>query len=109
MLIPGSHLHYIPRLGDADSVQMSVSGQDSASLVGLIERNGIFTATHSAGSMVLFDCNMLHGSNGNITPQPRVTLNIVYNSVDNRPSAAPFGGDRPRPSFLAARDEVEEL
>ena len=112
MLIPGSHLHYIPRLGDApeDQVQMSMSTTDSASLVGLIERNGIFTVTHAAGSMVLFDCNMLHGSNGNITPQPRVTLNIVYNSIENRPATAPFGGARPRPSFLAAlRDEAEEL
>ncbi|HMA51188.1 MAG TPA: phytanoyl-CoA dioxygenase family protein [Magnetospirillaceae bacterium] len=111
MLIPGSHLHYIPRLGEAaaERAQMSMSGTDSASLVGLIERNGIFTATHSAGTMVLFDCNMLHGSNGNITPQPRVTLNIVYNSVDNRPAAVPFGGDRPRPSFLAARGTAEEL
>lgn len=110
MLIPGSHLHYIPRLGDAAEAQMSLSGADSTSLVGLIERNGIFTATHAAGSMVLFDCNMLHGSNGNITPRPRVTLNIVYNSVDNRPAAAPFGGERPRPSFLAARGgEAEEL
>jgi ectoine hydroxylase len=109
MLIPGSHLHYIPRPPE-DQVQMSLGGPESASLVGLIERNGIFTATHSAGSMVLFDCNLLHGSNGNITPQPRVTLNIVYNSIDNRPSAAPFGGDRPRPSFLAARGgEAEEL
>lgn len=109
MLIPGSHLHYIPRAPE-EQVPMSLGGPESASLVGLIERNGIFTATHTAGSMVLFDCNMLHGSNGNITPQPRVTLNIVYNSIDNRPAAAPFGGDRPRPSFLAARGgEAEEL
>jgi len=88
MLIPGSHLHYIPRLTAADQVQLSVNVRQSASLVGLIERYGIFTATHAAGSMVLFDCNLLHGSNGNITPQPRVTLSIVYNSVDNRPAAA---------------------
>jgi len=112
MLIPGSHMHYIPRPDEAseDQVPMSSSAAGSASLVGLIERNGIFTATGRGGSMVLFDCNTLHGSNGNITPQPRVTLNIVYNSVENRPAAAPFGGDRPRPSFLAARgDEAEEL
>jgi ectoine hydroxylase len=112
MLIPGSHLHYIPRLDAApeDQVQMSLSGAGGASLAGLIERNGIFTATGPGGSMVLFDCNTLHGSNGNITPQPRVTLNIVYNSIENRPSASPFGGDRPRPSFLAARGgEAEAL
>jgi len=69
MLIPGSHLH------------------SSARAVELIERNGIVTATGPAGSMVLFDCNLLHGSNGNITPMPRTTLSIVYNSVDNRPAA----------------------
>lgn len=68
MLIPGSHL------------------ESAARAVELIERNGIVSATGPAGSMVLFDCNLLHGSNGNITPMPRTTLSVVYNSVDNRPA-----------------------
>jgi len=73
MLVPGSHVEYVP-------------GQrpEPAALAALIERNGIFTVTGPAGSMVLFDCNLLHGSNGNITPRPRASLSLLYNSVDNR-------------------------
>ena len=96
MLIPGSHLHYVPRLGDMPEAdcKMSLGQPEAAGVVGLIERNGIYTATGAAGSMVLFDCNLLHGSNGNITPLTRASLCLSYNSIDNRP---------------AARSEVEEL
>jgi ectoine hydroxylase len=89
MLIPGSHLHYVPRLGDVPEADCKISfGQpDAAGLVQLIERNGIYTATGTAGTMMLFDCNLLHGSNGNITPLSRASLCLSYNSVDNRPPA----------------------
>ena len=51
----------------------------------------------------LFDCNTMHGSNGNITPFPRTNAFLVYNAVSNR-LQAPFGADAPRPGFIAARD-----
>jgi ectoine hydroxylase len=90
MLIPGSHLHYVPRLGDLAEAECKISlGQpEAAGLVQLIERNGIYTATGSAGTMMLFDCNMLHGSNGTITPLSRASLCLSYNSIDNRPALA---------------------
>jgi ectoine hydroxylase len=49
----------------------------------------------------------MHGSNGNITPDPRTNVFLVYNSVENAVEA-PFGGMPPRPEFLAAR-RVEPL
>ena len=55
--------------------------------------------------MLLFDCNILHGSGGNITPLPRHNLFLVYNSVHNR-LVDPFGGMPARPPFLAERDPV---
>ena len=56
-----------------------------------------------AGSLVLFECNVMHGSNGNITPDPRSNVFFVYNSVENVPEA-PFAAGRPRPDFIATRD-----
>ena len=58
--------------------------------------------------MVLFDCNTLHGSNSNITPDPRSNLFYVYNHVDNLP-VEPFGADTPRPAFVAERGPVTPL
>ncbi len=55
------------------------------------------------GSVVFFDCNTMHGSNGNLSPTPRVNLFAVYNSVEN-PITEPFGDRPPRPEYLAERD-----
>ncbi|MNL63191.1 hypothetical protein D3C87_1873000 [compost metagenome] len=53
--------------------------------------------------MVLFDCNTMHGSNGNITPFPRSNAFFVYNAWSNR-VVAPFAAKNPRPAFLSSRD-----
>jgi len=98
MLIPGSHLHYVACAGETP---------DRASLSALMKEGGIESPMGPPGSMILFDCNMIHGSNSNITPQPCTDLFVVFNSVENR-LAAPFGGTRPRPSYIAER-EGEEL
>ena len=50
----------------------------------------------------------MHGSNGNITPFPRANAFMVYNAVSNR-LTAPFGVDKPRPEFIAARGEPEAI
>ena len=36
-----------------------------------------------AGTVVVFDCNTMHGSNGNITPMPRANAFLVYNALSN--------------------------
>ena len=57
----------------------------------------------AAGSVAVFDCNAMHGSNSNITTYPRSNVFFVYNSVENT-LVDPFSAARPRPDFIAARD-----
>ena len=51
---------------------------------------------------LLFDCNTMHGSAGNISPYSRINLFLVFNSVDNA-VVDPFGDQPPRPDYLAER------
>ncbi len=57
--------------------------------------------------MVFFDSNLMHGSNGNITPFARSNAFFVYNRVDNA-LEAPYAAAAPRPPHIAHR-EVEPL
>jgi ectoine hydroxylase len=109
MLIPRSHRTYVSCVGKTpdDHYRSSLRRQeygvpDQDSLATLVRENGIDAVTGKPGTVVLFDCNMMHGSNGNITPLPRANVFLVYNAVSNR-LIAPFGAPAPRPEFLAAR------
>jgi ectoine hydroxylase len=109
MLIPGSHKHYVTCVGATpedhfrESLRRQAIGTpDDGSLRWLVEQGGIDAPTGPAGSIVLFDCNTMHGSNGNITPYPRSNIFAVYNSVENA-LVQPFGGTPPRPDFIASR------
>jgi ectoine hydroxylase len=115
MLIPGSQRHFISCLGETpdDNYKKSLKKQvagvpDDFLLSYLADLGGITSCTGKAGSVVFFDCNTMHGSNGNITPYPRSNLFFVYNSVENQ-LQAPADGLAPRPNFIAVRDEVEAL
>lgn len=115
MLMPGSHRHYIHCVGAtpenhyAQSLRRQEVGvPDQASLSELAARHGIATATAPAGSVVLFDCNIMHGSNGNITPDARSNLFYVYNRVSNAVQA-PFCEQAPRPAFVAERRDFRAL
>lgn len=110
MVIPGSHLHYVSCAGGTpeDHYQVSLRRQevgipDQESLRHLAAAGGIDAPTGPAGSVLLFDCNTVHGSNSNISPWPRNNVFLVYNSVMNS-LQAPFCGLAPRPGFIAARD-----
>jgi ectoine hydroxylase len=110
MIMPGSHRTFVSCVGEtpADHYRQSLREQeigtpDSSSLTLLAGKHGIRSMTGAAGSAVMFDCNCMHGSNGNITPFPRSNIFVVFNSVLNtttKPYAAP---DR-RPPFIASRD-----
>lgn len=111
MLIPGSHRTFIACVGQTpaehyrDSLrQQEVGVPDDDSLTRLVSEHGIDAPTGPAGSVTFFDCNVMHGSNSNITPSPRSNLFVVFNSVDNRP-VAPFCGLPPRPNFIAERQD----
>lgn len=115
MLVPGSQRHFVPCQGltPDEHYKKSLKKQeygvpDAQSLTRLVEQGGIEAMTAPAGSVVFFDCNTMHGSNGNISPWPRANVFMVYNSVENR-LEAPRYGLTPRPEHIAARLHCEPL
>ncbi|MES2026472.1 MAG: ectoine hydroxylase [Pseudomonadota bacterium] len=115
MLIPGSHHHYVSCMGETpdENYKKSLKKQevgvpDQILLRYLADMGGIKSCAGKAGSVVFFDCNTMHGSNGNITPYPRSNVFFVYNSIANQLDE-PKGGLVPRPEFVAAREGIAEL
>lgn len=109
MLIPGSHRTFLTCVGrtPVDHYRMSLKRQeygvpDENSLAELAHEHGIVAPTGRPGTVIVFDCNIMHGSNGNITPFPRANAFLVYNAVGNA-LERPFGAEKPRPEFVAAR------
>lgn len=109
MLIPGSHRHFIacqgetPEANHKSSLKKQEIGVPSrAALEELAAEAGLDAATGPAGTVVFFECNTLHASNGNVTPFPRSNAFFVYNAMSNQP-VAPFAAAKPRPDFLANR------
>jgi len=110
MMIPGSHKYFCQCAGltPENHYQQSLKRQDygipsDGQLQWLTAQGGIEVPKGKAGSVVLFDCNLMHGSNGNITPYPRKNAFFVYNSVDNT-LAEPFAAEHRRPWFLGNRE-----
>ncbi|MBF7053346.1 ectoine hydroxylase [Halomonas sp. KAO] len=115
MLIPGSHKYFIPCVGRTpeNNYKESLKSQeigvpDAASLKSMMVENGIEAPKGDSGSLVMFECNTLHGSNINMSCWPRSNLFFVYNSVENT-LHDPYCGNKPRPEFLAARKDWEPL
>lgn len=109
MVIPGSQHVFIACVGEtpADHYKASLRRQeygvpDEHTLAELAHRQGIVAPTGKPGTVIVFDCNTMHGSNGNITPFPRANAFLVYNAVSNC-LEAPFAATAPRPDFIAAR------
>ncbi len=112
MIVPGSHRTFVPTVGltPGDHYRSSLRRQQVGvpspeQLAALVDAAGgeIAVVTGPAGSGVVFDCNAMHGSSGNITPFPRTNLFVVYNSVHNT-LVEPFAADARRPEFVASRD-----
>jgi len=113
MLIPGSHKSYAVCSGETpdDHSKASLKKQeygvpDDGILTLLRERHGLAGAVAKPGSVIIFDCNVMHGSNSNITPDPRSNVFFVYNALSNR-VVAPFCNKPPRPEFICSREQVE--
>lgn len=110
MIVAGSQGTFVTTIGETpeDHYKSSLKRQqigvpDEESLARLISDGEILTMTGKAGSVVFFDCNVMHASSGNITPFPRSNVFLVYNSIENT-LEQPFAASRPRPEFLASRD-----
>lgn len=109
MVVPGSHRTFVTCVGETpdDHYRSSLRRQeygvpDPESLTELVRQGGIEAPVGRAGSILLFDCNLMHGSGSNITPMPRSNVFMVYNSIENR-IVEPFSGQKPRPDYIAAR------
>ena len=110
MVVPESHRRFVscpgatPERHYERSLQRQEAGIPPEPVVAALAcAHGISSPTGPIGSVTLFDCNLLHGSNGNITPFARTNLFLVYNSVENA-LEAPFSGQAPRPPHVAVRD-----
>ncbi|MDE1918195.1 MAG: ectoine hydroxylase [Sphingomonadales bacterium] len=115
MLIPGSHRRFLTCVGETpqDHYRQSLKKQeygvpDEDSLARLAHEHGIVAPIGNAGSVIIFDCNIMHGSSGNITPFPRANAFLVYNAVSNR-LEPPFGAEKSRPAFIAARGQPQPI
>ncbi len=112
LLVPRSHLSYVRCVGRTpdEHYKQSLRAQrygvpDVQALSQLVDEGGLIQATGPAGSVVFFDCNLMHGSAGNLSPFARHNIFVVFNSVENR-LTAPFAPLSARPDFLSERSPV---
>lgn len=109
MLIPGSHRLFVACVGatperhyERSLRRQEIGVPDRVTLTRMVESRGLHAPTGGPGTVLLFDCNTLHGSNGNITPLGRSSLFLVYNAKQNMLDE-PFCGRPARPEHIAAR------
>lgn len=115
MLVPGSHDYFAVCEGETpdrhyrNSLKIQQYGVPCDRLLQkLVRRGGIVQATGKAGSVIVFDCNVMHGSGSNITPYPRSNIFFVYNAISNRVQE-PFGNLLPRPEYLCSREQIKSI
>ena len=115
LVIPGSHQHYVVCEGETppENYQMSLKAQEvgvpsDKNLEWLAQQGGLVDTAGPAGSVLIFDSNLMHGSNSNITHLPRSNAFFVYNAMSNAVEA-PFNDVEPRPEFIATRENITAL
>lgn len=111
MVIPTSHeVFYSCKKAKSASSMENFADQkeglpDNDAIKYFFERaNGIIEMVIcEPGDLVLFDCNIIHGSTQNMTPIPRTNLFFVFNSIENQ-LVQPFSTDQIRPDSMAHRN-----
>lgn len=112
MIIPGSHRQFLSCVGETPdnyyqeslvSYRPPFGTPEEDDVATLSEEHGIDLITGGAGSALYFDSNCMHASAGNISPDPRSNLFVVFNAVSNA-LQEPFAASAPRPDHLAHRD-----
>lgn len=111
-VIPGSHKEFVSCGGVTakdnyrNSLKKQVAGvPEEKTMRTLLEDREIRGIYGKPGTLVLHECNILHGSPDNISADSRALLMMIYNSAENQ-LEAPFGGHDPRPHYLADRKPV---
>ncbi|MFG1889103.1 phytanoyl-CoA dioxygenase family protein [Micromonospora sp. NPDC049051] len=113
LLIPGSHRYgdlpaeEIDEVPEGEGWRTTVSARlkytvDTESLRSLVDKQGIVSVKGPAGTVLLFDPAVVHGSSNNLSPYDRCLLILSYNSSHHPLAEVP----RPRPEFLASRNPV---
>jgi ectoine hydroxylase len=109
-LIPKSHKKYVSCKGKTpeDNYKKSLKKQEYGvpslkAIEQLVKDSNIVGAYGKAGTLVIHDGNIMHGSCDNISPYSRTNAFFVFNSVENVPTK-PFGAKSNRASFLALKD-----
>ncbi|MFF7644824.1 phytanoyl-CoA dioxygenase family protein [Streptomyces canus] len=106
IFLPGSHRSGLLRdfRNDAARSVQHLDPDDIAlrpeQMSALVDRHGMVSPKGPAGSVILFDPEVVHGSAPNMSPFPRRLLIATYNDVANAP--VPLG--EPRPSYVVGRD-----
>ena len=110
MVVPGSHKTFVSCVGETpdNNFESSLKKQeigtpDLGSLKQLVEGSEIVAPKGPAGSVLLFDCNIMHASTENLSPFPRSNAFFVFNSVENA-AEKPFAAPSPRPEHIGSRD-----
>lgn len=105
LAVPGSHREGLVSTAavDPDSPDFEAVSKYRYDITGdtmsrLVDTYGLETITGTAGSMLLMDMTVVHGSSVNISPLRRLLLYINVCPVDNR------GESYERPEYYAARD-----
>ncbi|HET9679150.1 MAG TPA: phytanoyl-CoA dioxygenase family protein, partial [Gammaproteobacteria bacterium] len=96
-----------------DNHQQSLKRQeygipDNQSLIKMVDKGGITAPKGPVGSVLFFECNVMHGSNSNISPFSRRNMFMVFNSVENT-LVEPFCGLEPRPPHIANRRDFSPI
>ena len=109
-LIKQSHKKFVscegitPKDNYKKSLKKQEYGVPSINAIKKLSKNDkLVSAIGKAGTLVLHDGNILHGSSDNISPDDRTNIFFVYNSVKNTP-LKPFASKSPRAPFLSLQD-----
>lgn len=115
LVVPGSHKKFYcaPASKTVRSAQENFADQkeglpDEKAMGEALADSEIVAITCNPGDIVLFDCNILHGSVANMTNKKRTNLFFVYNSLKNR-LVDPFNGQEPRPEEMGTRNILKLL
>ncbi len=97
--IPKSHRDgYLRSDQDTTTTSYPLWTLDDNTIKQLVERGGIVSPKGSGGSVVFFDCNLVHGSLPNMSPWDRTIVYVSANHVNNRIRFFK------RPEYIAERD-----
>lgn len=99
MFIPGSHKQGRLEAGhDLETTSYPLWTIDNETITKLVGRGGMVAPKGPPGSMLLFHCNLVHGSGSNMSPWGRVIVYLSLCAVSNHIRCFQ------RPDYIAHRD-----